>query len=80
MPSHAHSGPLKRTTGSFDGNSGGTWFLDPGGNYSTYTIGSTGGGGSHTHPQTAVGTDSQLSSSQSILPPYLSVYVWQRTG
>ena len=42
--------------------------------------GNSGGGGAHTHPQTAVGTDSKLSSSQSILPPYLSVYVWQRTG
>ena len=39
-----------------------------------------GGGQAHTHSQVSVGTDSQLSSSQSNMPPYLAVYMWRRTA
>lgn len=35
---------------------------------------------SHTHSQVSVGTNNQLSTAQSILPPYIAVYVWQRTA
>lgn len=50
----------------------------------TLTSDSTGGDGNHTHPiggntgNSNPGTDSKLSSTQSILPPYISVYVWKR--
>jgi hypothetical protein len=46
----------------------------------------TGGGGGHSHSiggntgDKSPGTNSQLSSTQSILPPYLAVYVWKRTA
>lgn len=42
-----------------------------------------GGGGGHTHGQKATTTNSQSTSttdSSSSLPPYLAVYVWQRTA
>ena len=35
---------------------------------------------SHTHSQVSVGTNNQLSATQSILPPYIAVYVWKRTA
>lgn len=45
-----------------------------------------GGGGGHSHSiggntgDKSPGTNSQLSSTQSVLPPYLAVYVWKRTA
>ena len=44
----------------------------------THTHDSQGSGTAHSHSQVAVGTDSQLSSTQSIMPPYLVVYMWKR--
>jgi hypothetical protein len=47
---------------------------------------STGGDGGHSHTiggntgDKSPGTNSQLSSTQSIIPPYLAVYVWKRTA
>ena len=41
-------------------------------NYTNYT----GSSQAHSHGNTG----SNLSSSQSIMPPYLVVYMWQRTG
>jgi hypothetical protein len=47
---------------------------------------SVGGGAGHTHTiggntgDKSPNTDSKLSSTQSILPPYLAVYVWKRTA
>lgn len=43
--------------------------------YTDYTD-SAGGGGAHNHGNTG----SNLSSSQSIMPPYLVVYMWKRTA
>lgn len=43
---------------------------------SNYQVGNTGGGGGHNHGDTG----SNLSSQQSIMPPYLVVYVWKRIG
>lgn len=42
----------------------------------TYDVKTTGGGASHSHGNTG----STLSSSQSIMPPYLVVYIQKRTG
>ena len=50
------------------------------------SIQNTGGSQAHSHPiggntgDDTPGTNSQLSSNQSILPPYLTVYVWKRTA
>jgi hypothetical protein len=84
MPSHNH-------TYYFDRNSGINWAIGlaggsaegdrsaiasgPQGRAYTMSIRNTGGGGSHTHPQTAVATN-----SASNLPPYLTAYVWKRTA
>lgn len=46
------------------------------GNNSLPPTGNTGGGGAHNHGNTG----SNLSSSQSIMPPYLTVYMWKRTA
>ena len=45
--------------------------------------GSQGGGASHSHGNTggsSPGTNSQLSSDQSILQPYVTCYMWKRTA
>lgn len=50
------------------------------------SIQNAGGSQAHSHPiggntgNATPGTNSQLSASQSILPPYLTVYVWKRTA
>lgn len=69
-------------------NGSGTAYVTPSwgssGYYDLYTINAThthdsqGSGTAHSHSQVAVGTDSQLSSTQSIMPPYLVVYMWKR--
>ena len=51
--------------------------------YLTYSITSTNGGGGepHNHGETTAsspGTNSKLSTSQSILNPYITVYMWKR--
>ena len=41
----------------------------------------TGGGAAHNHGETTAsspGTNSKLSTSQSILNPYITVYIWKR--
>lgn len=63
----------------------GSWYGS--GGYQLWWIGqtvkNTGGGQGHTHSQVATTTNSQstsTTSSSSNLPPYLAVYVWQRTA
>ena len=46
------------------------------GSSGNYQVANTGGGAAHNHGNTG----SNLSSSQSIMPPYLAVYVWKRTA
>lgn len=46
------------------------------GSSNNYQVGNTGGGQGHNHGNTG----SNLSSQQSIMPPYLVVYVWKRIG
>ena len=92
MPSHTHTSPWRRNTGNFDGTSGSTHFLDPGGNYTNISIGSTGSGSGHTHTLSSH-THSLQSHTHSIgatttggasntnnMPPYLAVYVWKRVS
>ena len=46
-------------------------------------MGFTGGGQPHNHGETTAsspGTNSKLSSSQSILNPYITVYMWKRVS
>ena len=46
------------------------------GSSNNYQVTNTGSGQAHNHGDTG----SNLSSSQSIMPPYLTVYMWKRTA
>lgn len=75
MPPHKHrirfyanAGDIAQNWGVVDNvNQKSYWTSDP--------VEATGGGQAHTHTQVSVGTD-----SQSNMPPYLAVYVWERTA
>lgn len=75
MPSHTHqvklytiAGDIAQSWGTIDNvNQKAEWDSGP--------VKATGGGQAHTHTQVSVGTD-----SQSNMPPYLAVYVWERTA
>lgn len=76
MPSHTHDfGAKVGGTGTASG-----WTPDSSAvevsNKSGYDLMKTGGGQSHSHGNTG----SALSSSQSIMPPFLAVYIWKRTA
>lgn len=76
MPSHTHEfGAKVGGTGTASG-----WTPDSSAvevsNKSGYDLMKTGGGQSHSHGNTG----SALSSSQSIMPPFLAVYIWKRTA
>lgn len=85
MPSHHHMTGQTYSGWKLSGSGNG-----PAGLYTGYGLTDattdTGGGGGHSHSiggntgDATPGTNSQLSSSQSILPPYLTVYVWKRTA
>lgn len=81
IPAHTHAVAYQYNTGA------GTARWGVSDNFGSSTSsGSTGGGKSHSHTiggntgDKSPGTNSQLSSTQSILPPYLAVYVWKRTA
>lgn len=89
MPSHYHTqwhwgGPTGSQFGvNAWGTHGssvtqGTWKVDYSGSASEayFYTGYTGGGAAHNHGNTG----SAGSSSQSIMPPYLAVYMWKRTA
>ena len=95
MPSHSHdtitmSGQTLYTASSVTTYVGGHSAVRA--NYSDSSwerkmgTNNTGGGGGHSHTiggntgDKSPGTDSKLSSTQSIIPPYLAVYVWKRTA
>lgn len=81
IPAHTHGTGYQWNTGAGSARWGVSDNLG-----TTAATSSTGGGGGHTHPiggntgNKSPGTNSKLSSSQSILPPYLAVYVWKRTA
>ena len=85
IPSHRHSLPSVDTTSGSQGLRNGTYYQGGWwGNWEETTA--TGGGQGHSHTiggntgDDTPGTNSQLPSNQSILPPYLTVYVWKRTA
>lgn len=85
IPSHSHTYPLLDVGDtSTPKTEGVAWQRRTYWNYVSSS--SVGGGGGHTHSiggntgDKSPGTNSQLSSTQSILPPYLAVYVWKRTA
>lgn len=69
-------------------NSGTYKALNAAAGFRSYTsgqleTGAAGGGKAHAHGNTgnaSPGTDSQLSSVQAILPPYITCYMWKRTA
>lgn len=83
IPSHNHGIP---TWASGSGGKRVQHATDSAINTGWMYTGNTGGGGGHTHTiggntgDKNPGTDSKLSSTQSILPPYLAVYIWKRTA
>ena len=91
MPSHRHFRDMENNRVKAASVSNGVWTNASADNTSSLTgdnknTRATGGGQGHTHPlggntgDKSPGTDSKLSSTQSILPPYLVVYVWKRTS
>ena len=89
MPSHQHrsvsayGGTLPDYFGGSTADYGitsGEWNGDGGYNlYSSYV----GGNKAHNHGETSAsspGTNSKLSTSQSILNPYITVYIWKRVS
>ena len=92
MPSHYHNVNTcyyqigKNTTNAkiASTTSDSYWNNNP--NSGQRSIQNAGGDQAHSHPiggntgDKSPGTNSQLSSTQSILPPYLAVYVWTRTA
>ena len=85
IPSHSHNYPLLDIGDTSTPKSNGiAWQRRTYWNYADSS--SVGGGKGHTHSiggntgDKSPGTNSQLSSTQSILPPYLAVYVWKRTA
>ncbi len=85
IPSHSHNYPLLDVGDTSTPKSDGVaWQRRTYWNYVNSS--SVGGGKGHTHSiggntgDKSPGTDSKLSSTQSILPPYLAVYVWKRTA
>lgn len=87
IPSHNHSlgrGYVEWPTGG-TGSSWDGW--NPSGKYPAVaqvtSTAAAGGGGAHNHGNTgnsSPGTNSQLSSTQSVLPPYITCYMWKRTA
>lgn len=81
IPAHTHGTGYQWNTGAGTARWGVSDSLS-----TTAATSSTGGGKGHSHTiggntgSKSPGTNSQLSSSQSILPPYLAVYVWKRTA
>lgn len=95
MPSHHHTYANTSGSRIYDvrygangwGNTGSLGVGFNGGTFdATVYGGDTGGGQGHSHTiggntgNSTPGTNSQLSATQSILPPYLAVYVWKRTA
>lgn len=81
IPAHTHAVAYQWNTGTGSAR----WGVSD--NFGTSTpSSSTGGGKGHSHTiggntgDKSPGTNSKLSSTQSILPPYLAVYVWKRTA
>ena len=83
MPSHNHETAVYASNGntvSWDFKQMGTYAGRVTTGWSSNTT-FTGGGGAHNHGSTTAsspGTNSQLSTSQSILNPYITVYMWKR--
>ena len=81
IPAHTHAVAYQWNTGTGSAR----WGVSDSFGTSTPS-GSTGGGKGHSHSiggntgDKSPGTNSKLSSTQSILPPYLAVYVWKRTA
>ena len=86
IPSHRHTSPIIgyiSTSTGINGTGTGPYAVNASdGRYSlTYYTAYTGGGGAHNHGSTTAsspGTNSQLSSSQSILNPYIVSSKWIR--
>ena len=72
---HSHAVPY-RTGSNLATGSSGIWFTDPG--TVTAYAGATGDAGTHTH--TTEGSGQAHTHTVSTMPPYLAVYVFQRTA
>ena len=81
MPSHRHTIDLENQDASSPGYGISITENNVKAGYSSSYMGFTGGGQPHNHGETTAsspGTNSKLSTSQSILNPYITVYMWKR--
>ena len=83
MPSHRHTIDLENQDASSPGYGISITENNVKAGYSSSYMGFTGGGQPHNHGETTAsspGTNRKLSSSQSILNPYITVYMWKRVS
>ena len=81
IPAHAHSMDYQNVQRGTTGSTTSTRLVSDDPYSGTVNTNSTGGGKAHNHGATTTaspGTNSQLSTSQSILNPYITVYMWKR--
>ena len=85
MPRHQH--PIANSASGSYVASGASWFASTGWgpdlNPPRVNTDNIGGGGAHNHGNTgnsSPGTNSALSTTQSVVQPYITCYMWKRTA